>query len=139
MVFLVHAVGQIMGVMPVFRLFGADTENAAGWAKNWSSRSWLLTDKMRESMSLSAAPKMRRLFFSCTPPLTFSPEQLRKVKTPLLLVLGDRDRLVGDPEKVRPLAENVPGIRIEVLPSAHLVGAERPDESNALIKEFLMR
>jgi len=30
-VFLVHGVGQIMGIIPVFRLFGADADNAAGW------------------------------------------------------------------------------------------------------------
>jgi hypothetical protein len=50
-VFFVHGIGQIMGILPVFRLFGADTENAPGWARNWSSRSWLLTDQLGESLS----------------------------------------------------------------------------------------
>jgi hypothetical protein len=31
--FLVHGVGQTMGIMPVFRLFGANSDNAAGWAE----------------------------------------------------------------------------------------------------------
>jgi pimeloyl-ACP methyl ester carboxylesterase len=72
-------------------------------------------------------------------PRTFSPEQLQEVRAPLLLILGNRDQLVGDPEKVRPLAEKVPDVRIEVLSSAHLIGAEQPKESNTLIKEFLMK
>lgn len=50
-VFFVHGIGQIMGIIPVFRLFGSDTGSPPGWAKNWSSRSWLLTDKLGESVS----------------------------------------------------------------------------------------
>lgn len=71
------------------------------------------------------------------PPLTFEPEQLKKIKTPVLLVLGSKDRLVGDPEAVRPLAENVPNIRIKVISSAHLMGCEKAGDVNTLMKEFL--
>jgi len=70
------------------------------------------------------------------PPMTFTPEQLNEVKVPVLLVLGDKDQLVGDPELVKPLAENVPEIKIKTLASAHLIGLEKADEVNALVKEF---
>jgi len=82
-------------------------------------------------------PILRGVTRKGAPPLTFKAEELREVKASVLLILGDRDKLVGDPEKVRPLAENVPGIRIEILPSAHLIGAERSVESNALLLRFL--
>ena len=70
------------------------------------------------------------------PPMTFTPEQLKDVKASVLLVLGDKDQLVGDPEIVKPLAENVPQIEIKVLPSAHLIGLEKKEEVNNLLKFF---
>jgi pimeloyl-ACP methyl ester carboxylesterase len=71
------------------------------------------------------------------PPLTFTPEQLQRIETPVLLVLGTKDDLVGDPKKVIPLARNIPDIRIEILNTAHCIWIERPDRINALIFEFL--
>ena len=53
-----------------------------------------------------------------------------------LVVLGEKDRLVGAPELVRPLAENVPQIIIKVLSSAHFIGLEKAEEVNLLMKEF---
>jgi pimeloyl-ACP methyl ester carboxylesterase len=74
-----------------------------------------------------------------SPPNTFTPEQLKEIDIPVLLVLGDKDGLVGDPQTVIPLAENVPNINIEILPSGHLIGMEKPEETNALIMEFLSK
>jgi len=71
------------------------------------------------------------------PPITFLTEDLQKVQSPVLLVLGTKDQLVGNPEEVKPLANNVPDIRIKVLDSAHLIGMEKSDEVNALISQFL--
>ena len=73
------------------------------------------------------------------PPMTFTPEQLQAVEVPVLLVLGEKDQLVGDPETVKPLALNVPDITIKVLPSAHLIAMEKPEETNTLIAEFLRK
>jgi pimeloyl-ACP methyl ester carboxylesterase len=71
------------------------------------------------------------------PPLTFTPGQLQKVQSPVLLVLGTKDQLVGNPEEVKPLANNVPDIKIKVLDSAHLIGMEKTTEVNVLINHFL--
>lgn len=71
------------------------------------------------------------------PPMTFTPDYLQQVQAPALLILGAKDQLVGDPGFVKPLAENVPDIRIEVLPSGHLIGGEMPEETNKLLLEFL--
>ncbi len=72
-----------------------------------------------------------------SPPNTFTPEQLQEIDIPVLLVLGDKDGLVGNPEKVIPLAENVPNITIKILPSGHLIGMEKPDTTNELIMNFI--
>lgn len=53
--------------------------------------------------------------------MTFTPERLQKIEIPVLLVLGAKDYLAGDPDKVKPLAKNVPEIQIEVLDSGHLI------------------
>jgi pimeloyl-ACP methyl ester carboxylesterase len=70
------------------------------------------------------------------PPLTFTPEQLNDVKASVLLILGDKDQLVGNPELVKPLAKNVPQIEIKVLASAHLIGLEKDEEVNILLNDF---
>jgi pimeloyl-ACP methyl ester carboxylesterase len=69
-------------------------------------------------------------------PVAFTPEQLATLEVPVLLVLGERDALVGDPEAVKPLANNVPDIQIEVLDSGHLIGMEHPDRVNELLMAF---
>ncbi len=69
-------------------------------------------------------------------PRAFTPVELQEVSVPLLLVIGTRDNLTGDPQAVRELAENVPDIDIQVLDSAHLIGMEKADEVNALLLEF---
>lgn len=42
LVLLFHGIGQLMGVLPLFHVFGTDTDSPAKWAKHWSSRSLLL-------------------------------------------------------------------------------------------------
>ena len=50
-VLLFHAVGQLMGLLPVFHFLGSGTAEAPKWAKNWSAFSWLLTKKKGKSVS----------------------------------------------------------------------------------------
>lgn len=69
-------------------------------------------------------------------PVTFSPEQLQSLEVPVLLVIGTRDALTGDPEAVKELALNTPDIQIEVLDSGHLIGVEHAARSNELIMTF---
>lgn len=72
-------------------------------------------------------------------PTMFSPEQLQSLDVPVLLVLGQGDNLVGDPENAKKLVRDVPGIKVEVLDTGHLIGVEQPDRVNALILDFLGR
>ena len=69
-------------------------------------------------------------------PLPFKPEQRQRIRVPVLMVLGKRDNLVGDPAKATALVQDIPDIRVEVLDTGHLIGAEQPEQANALIIEF---
>lgn len=69
-------------------------------------------------------------------PTTFTAEQRQSLEVPVLLILGEKDNLVGDPENAKALAQDIPDIRVEVLDTGHLVGAEQPEQVNALIIEF---
>ena len=69
-------------------------------------------------------------------PKTFSPEQLRTLQVPVLLVLGERDGLVGNPENAKKLAQSIPDVQKVVLNTGHAVGVERPEEVNSLIVNF---
>jgi pimeloyl-ACP methyl ester carboxylesterase len=70
-------------------------------------------------------------------PTKFAAEQLQSLDVPVLLVLGEKDNLVGDPENARALAQDIPDLRVEVLDTGHLIGVEQPEQVNALILEFL--
>ena len=69
-------------------------------------------------------------------PVTFTSEQLESMQIPVLLVIGTRDALTGDPEAVKELANHTPGIQIEVLDSGHLIGAEQKERVNELVQAF---
>jgi pimeloyl-ACP methyl ester carboxylesterase len=69
-------------------------------------------------------------------PVAFTPAQLRGLGAPVLLVIGTRDALTGDPEAVKTLARNTPNIQIEVLDSGHLIGVEQANRSNELMMTF---
>jgi pimeloyl-ACP methyl ester carboxylesterase len=72
-------------------------------------------------------------------PMTFKPEELHNVQAPVLLILGEKDNLVGDPVKVSQYAHNVPDIQVETLDTSHLIGVEQPDKVNQLVLEFFER
>jgi pimeloyl-ACP methyl ester carboxylesterase len=70
-------------------------------------------------------------------PFPFTKEQLRSLSVPVLLILGERDGLVGDPEKGRELAKNIPDVQVEILDTGHLISAEKPDQFNKIVLDFL--
>ena len=79
---------------------------------------------------------MTGMFPKVSQPVTFTPEQLQQVQTPVLLVLGAKDALTSDPEAVKELASNVPDIQVVVLDTGHLIGVEQPERVNELIIGF---
>jgi pimeloyl-ACP methyl ester carboxylesterase len=71
-------------------------------------------------------------------PRPFSDDELASLDCPVLLILGGRDGLVGDPERSKRAVRPIRDVRIEVLDAGHLVGAEKPDEFNRLVLDFLL-
>jgi pimeloyl-ACP methyl ester carboxylesterase len=84
---------------------------------------------------------MQLLMAEVTPrkarPIPFAAEQRQSLEMPVLLILGKKDNLVGDPEIAKTKVQDIPNLRVEVLDSGHLVGAEQPEKVNTLLIEFL--
>lgn len=49
-VFAFHGAGHAMGVVPALGIVKGE-RSSQGWLRNWSSRSWLLTDLLGETVS----------------------------------------------------------------------------------------
>ena len=58
------------------------------------------------------------------------------MQMPVLTFLGTKDKVIGDAEKAKTLAENIPDVRVEIVESGHLIGAEIPDIVNPAMHEF---
>ena len=70
-------------------------------------------------------------------PRPFSGDELARLDCPVLLILGSRDGLVGNPERSKRAVKPIRDVRIEVLDTGHLVSAEKPSEFNRLVLNFL--
>lgn len=70
-------------------------------------------------------------------PQPFSQEQLQSLTMPVLLLLGKRDGLVGNPENAKQHVQVIPDVQVEILDTGHLISAERPDEFNKLVIDFI--
>jgi len=69
-------------------------------------------------------------------PKTFSAEQLQTLKCSVLLVLGQKDGLVGDPTKAQKLAQSIPNVETVIVDTGHAIGVEKPTKTNSLINDF---
>ena len=68
-----------------------------------------------------------------------TPEELRRVRLPVLLVYGDRDPWVPLEQAVR-IKRQLPDARLLVVPECgHVVEAERPSVFNPAMQQFLRR
>jgi len=71
-----------------------------------------------------------------TPPETFMPVQLQHMQVPVLAFFGTKDNVIGDAQKAKTLAENIPDVQITIVESGHLIGAEVPDTVNPAMLDF---
>ena len=62
--------------------------------------------------------------------------RLDELKAPLLVLLGTFDE-PGTSGSMRHLADSVPGARLEVFETAHMINLEQPERFNALLGEWL--
>lgn len=71
-------------------------------------------------------------------PVALKPEEMAAITQPVLLVLGDDDNLVGRADRAAATAADFSKVHVETLPSGHLVGVERAEETNRLLVDFLL-
>ena len=70
-------------------------------------------------------------------PQPFTKDQLQSLNIPVLLLLGKKDGLVGNPENTKELAKNIADVQVKVLDTSHLISAEKPDQFNQIIHDFI--
>jgi pimeloyl-ACP methyl ester carboxylesterase len=80
--------------------------------------------------SIATPPRVGR-------PVALKPDEMRRLAMPVLLVLGNRDNLVGDPLKAARRAASFPDVDVRILESGHLIGVERAAEVDRLLVRFL--
>lgn len=86
---------------------------------------------MRVAMSESARPNL-------VAPIVFARGELRAVRAPALLLIGENERLYDARKALKRALERMPGLRGELVPGAHhLAALARPDYVNGRILEFL--
>ena len=69
-------------------------------------------------------------------PLPIPARDRQSFAVPVLFVFGERDNLVGDPQKAKELVQDIPDVRVKIVEAGHLMGAELPEEVNGYILEF---
>jgi len=75
--------------------------------------------------------------YSGVMPCTFSDEELNKIRQPVLLLLGDQDRL-NPPKAMERARRTIPHFEAETIPQAgHFLNMEQPESVNARILRFL--
>ena len=72
-------------------------------------------------------------------PVTLKQEFLEKVAVPTLLILGEDDQLLGNPDGVICYASGIKNLDTVVLNAAHLMNVEKATEVNKLMLDFLNR
>jgi pimeloyl-ACP methyl ester carboxylesterase len=80
---------------------------------------------------------MKGLIPTPIPPKSLRPEDLQKIKAPTLAYFGTKDGVIGDAEKAKQLAENIPDVRVVIVESGHIIGVELADRVNTEIVDFL--
>ncbi len=77
--------------------------------------------------------------FRLVPPLPIPAAQLRKIKAPTLLMLGERDNPIGNAEEVAKRAKRfIPHVEVDILPNiGHMMNTEMPDYVNSRFLDFL--
>jgi pimeloyl-ACP methyl ester carboxylesterase len=75
--------------------------------------------------------------YQLAPPV-FSDEELRKIRSPMLLLIGDHEVIYNPRRAIRRAARLVPGLKAEIIPNAnHNAQVTAPDLVNQKILDFL--
>lgn len=71
-------------------------------------------------------------------PAVFSPDELRRVSTPTLLLIGDKEVIYPPEEAIAAAKKYMPNLQTAVIPNAnHIAALSQPELINAQIRAFL--
>lgn len=104
-----------------------------------STFSWAFSDNARIKQEFSEwfPLLMHGIYPVKVAPLPFSAEQRQRLKVRVLFVFGQRDNLVGDPEKAKSLVQDIPDVQVQIVDAGHSMGGEVSEEVDKLIMDFL--
>jgi pimeloyl-ACP methyl ester carboxylesterase len=110
-----------------------DIDDLLGTGSVTDKRDARWRELMSVTMSAAAMPNVLRT-------AVFSAAELAAIRAPVLLLVGERERLYDAPTLLRLAARRLPNLEGAVIPGAHhLAALARPDAVNARILEFLLR
>lgn len=69
-------------------------------------------------------------------PRSLTVDELSAIETPTLSFIGTKDAVVGDSQTAAELAGKIPGSRVRIVDTGHLMGVEIAEQVNAEIMEF---
>ncbi len=101
----------------------------------WLKQGLLLDDLWEKQFTLAS---LHGLPLNRVYPRVFSDAELRRIHTPTLLLVGDREVIYQPRKVIRRALRVMPHIRAEIVPDAHHVTAmAQPEFVNARILQFL--
>jgi pimeloyl-ACP methyl ester carboxylesterase len=107
---------------------------------SWVTRGFVVNDVYAEQFILGLQNwnwAMGYNGYSGVMPSVFPDEELRQIKNPILMLIGDQDRL-NPPRVIGQAKRMIPHIEAEIVPNAgHLLSMEQPDLVDARVLEFL--
>ena len=75
--------------------------------------------------------------YSGVMPYVFPDEELRQIKNPILILIGDQNRL-NSPKVIERARRLIPQIETEIIPNAgHMLSIEHPELVDARLMKFL--
>ncbi len=80
---------------------------------------------------------MSSTFPAVAKPQPLTSGQKKSLRIPVLVILGDRDNLVGDAAEARKAAEEIPNVDVDLVESGHLIGVEKASYVNERIAKFM--
>ena len=67
-------------------------------------------------------------------------ELMEKIEAKTLLILGEKDNPIGNPEKNAEFAKkHIRNVQVAIVDTGHLMSMEKPELINSLILEFLKK
>jgi pimeloyl-ACP methyl ester carboxylesterase len=86
-----------------------------------------------EQLALAAKCKFKEVF-----PTEFTDDELRKIKTPALLLIGEKEVILSAPKAIDRAKRLMPDIQAEMIPEAsHMLSMDQPEMVDARILKFL--